>query len=287
MRSSNRSTPFAPAGAKFLPSASVSPLRDAHDSNRLSGRGRRIQYGPATLLCSLFVWGCAETQRDFYQAPPPEPAGWSTAKTSAQDLPSQVITLLSREGFELHVGESAPAFVHGRLLEEGNEAGEILVIKYDPQLPDQTAVEARLGLLGRPERERRLAEAIAAGLTQAPAGSEPAPPVPGPWSTATITGRWIDLEAAVKGAGVSEHSVDLTVVSVDRWRFAARFTLRTLAADEGMLIVTGDRESAAGPQRAYLRIGLFGDPELEREVLDRLQEALNRLGKRQRLPGAR
>ncbi len=208
-------------------------------------------------------------------------------ETAAQDLSSIVITLLSREGFELKVAQSAPAVVHGSLMQEEKDEGEILVVRYDPQSPSRVAVEARIGLLGHQGKESRLAQAVTGALGDEATQGEPGPPIPGPWSEAGISGRWIDLESAVKGAGVSDDSVDLAVVSVDRWRFATIFALRSLAADEGTLIITGDRESSAGPQRAYLRIGLFGNPELEREILDRLQKALEQLGKRQRLPGAR
>lgn len=194
---------------------------------------------------------------------------------------------MHREGYGLELIESAAGFFHGRLMRDDRPAGEIIVVQYDPQSPDRLAFEVRIGSLGDPREEERLARAAAEHFARATEPSARAPEAPMRWTRAPLRGRWIDLEDAVPRAGVTKKSVDLAVVGVDRWRYATLFDLRSLAAEPARLIVIGDRESAGGPQLAYLRIGLFGNPELERRILARLQEQLSERGEIGRRPETR
>jgi len=241
----------------------------------------------AWTVCSLCVWGCAETQRDFYQAPPPQPARWALATTGRQDFSSLVVTALSREGYDFASLDSVPTLLHGEIRREGRGDGQIIAVEYEPESPSRLAVEVRLGLIGNPALEQRLAQAIVDQLATPSGGPEAAADSGAGWSAAALSGRWIDLESAVTQAGVTEkRRDDLAVVSVDRWRYATFFELRTLNAREARLIVIGDRTSASGPRAVYVRIGLFGNPAEEKAFLKRLRACLAELGREQRLPGA-
>lgn len=235
----------------------------------------------------LSVWGCAQPQRDFYQAPPPQPAQWALATAERQDFDPQIVTALSREGYGFRPLDSVPNLLHGEILRDDASVGEIIAVEYEPESPSRLAVEVRIGQLGNPKLEQRLAQAAADLLASPSEGAVPAAPPSRRWSEVALSGRWIDLESAVARAGASKERVDLAVVSVDRWRYATIFELRTLAAEEAKLIVIGDRESASGPRAAYVQIGLFGDPAEEKAFLNRLRTRLAELGREERLPGAR
>lgn len=288
VRSSNRSTPSsASEGAKILAFAPTSPLRAATDSNRLSGWGRRIPGGITWAICSLYVCGCAQPQRDFYQAPPPQPARWVVVTTERQDFDSQIVTALSREGYGFRPLDSVTGFLHGEVRREDAPVGQIIAVEYEPESPSRLAIEVRMGQLGDPQMEQRLAQAVADQLAGPSEGDpQPAPPTLR-WSGANVSGRWVDLEAAVAVAPKSTRDVALAVVNVDRWRYATIFEIRSLSAAEGRLIVIGDRQSTSGPRAAYVRFGLFGDPVEEKAFLNRLRANLAELGREQRLPGAR
>ncbi len=208
------------------------------------------------------------------------------ATTERQDFASLVVTALSREGYDFTPLDSAPALLHGEVQREGGSVGRIIAVEYEPESSSTLAVEVRIGLIGNPAMEQRLAQAIADQLAAPSGGAEATPASGAEWSNKALSGRWIDLESAVAQAGKTRQSVDLAVVSVDRWRYATFFDLRTLGAEGARLIVIGDRSSAAGPRAAYVRIGLFGDPEEEKAFLNRLRTALTELRRGQRLPGA-
>ncbi len=199
-----------------------------------------------------------------------------------QDIENSTVTALSREGYDLEILDSVPHLIHGQVRQGDRAIGEIVTVEYEPESASHVAVEVRVGMLGNPPEETRLANEVAAHLArQAPGSAPPAPARPG-WSGAALSGRWFDLEEAVARSGVSKKSVDLAVVSVDRWRFATFWTLRSLGGEEARLIVLGDRQDAAGPRMAYLRLGLFGDPPKERTILKRLQDHLSTLGRIER-----
>lgn len=234
----------------------------------------------------MSVWGCTTAQRDYYQAPPAEPAGHA-ATIATQDLLPQTLTALDREGLDLRLIVSIPPVLHGELFREEETVGRILIVRHLPESPAEVAVEVRYGLFGNPSEEARLAELLAASLSvKTDAQAAPAPPAVD-WTALNLSGRWVDLEAAVGRAGKTRSDVDYAVAGVDRWRYATIFDLKMLNGATGRLVVIGDRQDAAGPRRALLRIGRFGDAEKESELLRRTQAALKDLSRLPRLPGAR
>lgn len=234
----------------------------------------------------MSVWGCATAQRDYYQAPPAEPAGHKAA-LATQDLLPPTLTTLDREGLDFRPIVSIPPVLHGDLLREGEATGRILIVRHLPESPAEVAVEVRYGRFGNPSEEARLADLLAASLSvKTDTQAAPAPPAVD-WTALDLSGRWVDLEAAVGRAGKTRSDVDYAVASVDRWRYATIFDLKMLDGAAGRLVVIGDRQDAAGPRRALLRIGRFGDAERESDLLRRTQAALKELNRLPRLPGAR
>ncbi len=258
--------------------------RGIRDSNRHSGRGLGVSTAVLAGLCLSSVWGCRTVQRDYYQAPPAEPAAYRLT-TSSQDLLNQTLTCLGREGLDLRPLIVSPSVLQGDLTREEGVAGRILLVRHLPESPSHLAVEVRYGRFGNPHEEARLADLIASTLDKQ--ADVEAGPAPAEWTTLDLDGRWIDLEAAVGQAGATKRNVDYAVSGVDRWRFATFFELKMFDGAEGRLIVIGDRQDAAGPRRALLRVGRFGDPALEADLLRRMRAALLELERLPRLPGAR
>lgn len=267
-----------------------SPARGIQDSNRQSGWRHGRLAAILGAACSLFVWGCTQAQRDFYQAPPPEPAQVRVVTIKAQNPVAEMVTALGREGFDFEVSVRCPSVILGDILHEGDTAGRLLVVEHSTDSANQAAVEVRFGRFGNPREEARLAEIVAGSLSQSieepglrSANSASAVR----WTTTRLSGRWVDLEGAVAQAATTKGGVGYSVLGVDRWRFAIFFDLRSLADAEGRLIIIGDRESASGLVSAAVRIGRFGDPVAEAALLRRLRAALADLERLPRLPGAR
>ena len=235
----------------------------------------------------IFVWGCSHARRDYYQAPPPEPAAIRVTSTMSQDLFPIALTALDREGLTLGAVDVVSELLLGEIMGEGQRAGQLLLVRHNPESPESVAIEVRYGRFGNPREEGRLADALATSFASVTESDESLPIEHSSRTTKDLAGRWIDLEPAVAQAGKTKQSVEFAVVGVDRWRYATFFDVRTLAGAEGRLTVIGDRESATGPRAAWVRLGRFGDPQAEADLLDRVQTALTELRRMQRLPGAR
>jgi hypothetical protein len=177
-----------------------------------------------------------------------------------------------------------------------NLDGWILIVRPQSTQGTELAVEVRIGSLGNSADSEALVNEVVERLGQVATEGAPskassgAPNRPGSvlHSVGTVSGRWIDLDAAVSAARMSPKTVDAAVLSVDRWRFATIYSLRTLDEQPATLVIVGDVFSDGGPRAAMMRIGHFdGRPADEKAFLKRLSAELTKLSREPRWPGSR
>ena len=291
------------------------------DSKRFPTVRRKIPTLIGIGACLVYVWGCNTVQRDFYQASPPEPSHFQALTIGLEATASRLVEAadhLDARPVEVGRWTYARRYDLVRVDDSGQVLAAVLAIQPDPADPRQIIQEFRFAWsVDEDEIRQTLSDAALAsppvpnvnpnwsdGPESGPpidldVGSpetdptqmnRPEPPMPGAnqvGATATLSGRWVDLEEAVAAAGSNDKISDLAITTVDRWRHATIFTLRTLDDQPAMLLVSGDRESRAGPQLAEARIGRFGDSLREVAFLKRVREELNGLSRTERLPGAK
>jgi hypothetical protein len=90
-------------------------------------------------------------------------------------------------------------------------------------------------------------------------------------------GDWDDVRAAVQ---VSVPKVEAAVLSAERTDTEYRFTLRTINSEPGWLVASREADADVSgpiPIRLTARIGHFGAPEHERQLLEAVRRRLEAL----------
>lgn len=250
------------------------------------------------LCCSSYVSGCRSVQRDFLQAPPAVESQSSILSIKSTDpwalAEAAMLSQARYHHVPILVGPRARLY---RVGQGANLDGLLLLATVNPDRPGEIAIEARFGTFGHPATEREyvdsLAGAMRAVMNDTRSGIAADSTQVGRvgitlHATESLSGRWIDLDDAINAARVTKKTIEGAVISIDRWRFATIYELRTLDDKPATLVVIGDVQSDAGPRLAMMRIGHFDDHGAdETAFLKRLRTELAKLARSKRWSGSR